>query len=80
MTFNWATAIAVFTALAGVAGTIITPIFGTSLANEIQAALMAISGALIAITGYHATSVVATKAKTANALKLNATFKAPGAN
>ncbi len=62
-TFSWASVIAVVSGLAGVAGTVLTPIYGSNLANSVQATLMAISGLLVVISGYHATSVVASTAK-----------------
>ena len=74
--WNWATVIAVISGLAGVAGTVLTPIYGSNLANSVQAVLMALSGVLVAISGYHATSVVATTAKAKAAIRLNAELAA----
>jgi len=59
VTFNWQTVTALVAALAGVAGTIITPIWGTQLASEIQGILQGLSALLIAIPAFHATSIVA---------------------
>ncbi len=61
--WNWATIIAVISGLAGVAGSVLTPIYGTALATSVQAVLQTISGLLVLISGYHATSVVAATAK-----------------
>ena len=60
---NWATVIAVVSGLAGVAGVVITPIWGQALATQVQSILLALSSVLVAISGYHATSVVATTVK-----------------
>jgi hypothetical protein len=72
VTINWATVIAVVSGLAGVAGTVITPIWGTSIANSVQAVLMSVSGLLVLISGYHATAVVASTAKMKAAYKVSA--------
>ena len=71
-TFSWANVIAIISGLAGVAGTVLTPIYGANLANSVQATLMALSGLLITISGYHATSVVAAVAKAKAMSRLSA--------
>jgi hypothetical protein len=76
---NWPNVIAALSAAAGIAGTIITPIWGDKLAASVQAALMAVSGLLIAITGYHATSVVSTRVKAQEAHAMAARFAAEAA-
>jgi hypothetical protein len=63
VTINWATVIAVVTALAGAAGSIITPIWGTQLATQVQVVLQALAGLLVLIPAAHATSVTAHVAK-----------------
>ena len=63
MKLNWATIIAVLTGLAGVVGAVITPIWGTHLASEVQAVIEGVSGVLVIIAGFHASSVVTTAAK-----------------
>ena len=60
---NWATLGAIASALAGIAGSVITPIYGTGLATTIVGVLMGLSAILIAIPGWHIASVAATKAK-----------------
>jgi hypothetical protein len=60
---NWATVIAVVSGLAGVAGVIVTPIWGTAVATSTQNILLALSSVLVAISGFHATSVVASNVK-----------------
>jgi hypothetical protein len=62
MTLNWTTIGTAVSALAGVVGTILTPIYGTQLAGGVQAVLQSVSGLLILIGGYHVTSVAAAKA------------------
>jgi uncharacterized membrane protein YfcA len=63
MQLSWANVIAVVSGLAGIAGTVITPIYGSALATQVQAVLTALSGILVIIAGGHATSVVAHAAK-----------------
>ena len=57
MKITWATVIAVVSGLAGVAGVVVTPLWGTALAGEVQAVLMAISGILVIVNGGAATTV-----------------------
>lgn len=70
MNFNWTTIAAVLSALAGVAGSVITPIWGSNLATSVQAVLQAISGILVVIAGWHVTAVTASTAKAKAHLKL----------
>lgn len=60
---NWPTIIAVVSAIAGVTGTVLTPIIGTSLAAGVQAVLQAVSGLLVLIAGGGATLILHTTAK-----------------
>jgi hypothetical protein len=60
---------AVVSGLAGVAGAVITPIYGSALAGEVQAVLMAISGILVIVSGGAATTVALHAAKLANVRK-----------
>ena len=71
VTFSWANVVATLTALAGAAGSIITPIWGAHLASEVQAILMGLSAVLVAIPAFHATSVVATTTKAKAQQKLD---------
>ncbi len=59
----WAKILAVVSGLAGIAGAVVTPVFGSALAGEVQAVLEAVSGILVIIAGTHATSLVYVKAK-----------------
>ncbi|MDE2096446.1 MAG: hypothetical protein KGL39_04310 [Patescibacteria group bacterium] len=52
----------VLSALAGVVGTVLTPTLGSHLATQTAVTLQAVSGLLLAIAGWHVTSVVAQKA------------------
>ena len=63
MKITWATVIAVVSGLAGLAGAVITPVFGAALAGEVKAVLEAISGILVIVAGTSATSLVYVKAK-----------------
>jgi ABC-type branched-subunit amino acid transport system permease subunit len=65
----WAKLVAVVAGLAGVAGAIITPLYGTALAGEVQAVLEAISGILVIVSGGAATTVAVHAAKLANIRK-----------
>jgi hypothetical protein len=67
---NWATVGATVAALAGAAGTIITPIFGTTLATDITGILQGLSALLLVIPTWHVTSVAATNAKESHAAKV----------
>lgn len=60
---SWATIAAVVSAIAGVIGTILTPVLGTSLAAGVQAILQAVSGLLVLIAGGTATVAVHTTMK-----------------
>ena len=59
---NWPTILAVVSGLAGVAGSVLTPIYGTALATQVQVVLQAVAGLLVLIAGYHATTVTAANA------------------
>ena len=63
ITINWAMIGAMVAALAGIAGSIITPIYGTSLATSVQAALQSISGLLVLIPTWHIASTAAYTSK-----------------
>ena len=69
---SWATIIAVFSALAGVIGTVLTPLLGSSLAGGVQVVLQAISGLLVLIAGGGATVAVHTTLKHNQAKDLEA--------
>jgi hypothetical protein len=60
---NWPTIIAVVSAIAGVTGTVLTPLIGSSLATGVQTVLQAVSGLLILIAGGGATMIVHATAK-----------------
>lgn len=55
---SWAKFVAVLSALAGVVGTIITPIYGATLGSEVQDILQAVCGVLLLFPGLAATSLV----------------------
>ena len=61
--FNLATFVAVLHSLAGVAGLVLTPVFGSSLSASAQTALLAVSGLLASIGAYHVGSVAVATAK-----------------
>lgn len=67
---NWALWGALATALAGMAGSIITPIYGSGLATGVQVALQILSGFLVAIPGFHVSSVAASNAKASHLARL----------
>lgn len=54
---------AVLAAVAGIAGSALTPLFGTQLAIAVQAVLQAVSGLLVVIPTYHVASVAAAQSK-----------------
>jgi hypothetical protein len=54
---------AICAALAGVAGTILTPLYGANLSTAVSAVLQALSGLLVLIPTLHASSVAATTGK-----------------
>lgn len=54
---NWAQIIAVVSGLAGVVGSVVTPIWGAALAGEVQAVIQAVSGILVILAGGSATAV-----------------------
>ena len=59
--WNWPLLASILTAFAGVAGTVLTPVYGTNLSGQVQAILMAISGLLLAIPTTHAASAALTR-------------------
>ena len=60
---NWALIASVLSALTGLVGSVLTPIYGTHLSTSVQAVLQALSGFLILIPTFHAGSVAAYNAK-----------------
>ena len=66
---NWPLLGAIVASIAGVVGTILTPIYGSSLTTQIQAVLQALSALLIAIPTWHVASTAATTSKMSAALK-----------
>lgn len=71
---NWATVIAAVTAIAGVAGSILTPVFGTHLATQVQVVLQAIAGLLVLIPAHHATSTVAAASRERKIARIHAEY------
>ena len=61
--FNWALLGAILTGLAGAAGTVLTPIYGTNLATNVQDILQAFSGLFAALGGGGAVVVAVGGAK-----------------
>ena len=59
--WNWPLLASILTALAGVAGTVLTPIYGSTLSGQVQNILMAISALLLAIPAAHAASAALTR-------------------
>jgi hypothetical protein len=57
------TILAVLSGLSGIAGVVCGALDAGSLTQPVQFAITAIGGLLVAITGYHATSVTAATAK-----------------
>jgi hypothetical protein len=55
--------VSVLHSLAGVAGAVLTPVYGSQLSTASQGLLLAISALLVAIPGYHVASVAAATAK-----------------
>lgn len=69
VTINWTVLGSIVSALAGAAGSVITPIYGAGLATSVSAVLQGLSGLLVAIGAFHVTAVAATEAKAKVALK-----------
>ena len=67
---NWALIGAILATLAGIAGTILTPLYGTQLATAVQVSIPSLSALLIAIPPYHVASVAAATSKMKAALKM----------
>lgn len=63
VTINWAFIGSIVAAIAGIVGTILTPIYGSGLSTTVEAVLMGISGLLILIPTYHAGSVASYTSK-----------------
>lgn len=63
MKINWTFLASIASALAGVAGTVITPVYGTGLGSSVQGILQAVSGLLIAIGAWHVNGVAAAQAR-----------------
>lgn len=63
MNINWTTLATVLSALAGVVGSVLTPVYGTQLAAQTADVLQAVSGLLVLIAGYHVTAVATAVAK-----------------
>ena len=74
---NWSVIGSLVAAAAGVAGSILTPIFGSDLAGQVQSVLQALSGLLIAIPAWHVASVAAGNAKATHAARLAVTSLKP---
>jgi hypothetical protein len=73
---NWGVLGSVVAALAGIAGSIITPVFGSHLAAQVQSVLQSLSGLLILIPSWHLGSVAAANAKATHAARLAVTKEA----
>ncbi|HVX20873.1 MAG TPA: hypothetical protein VHB02_05975 [Acidimicrobiales bacterium] len=54
---------AVIATLAGIAGTVLTPLYGEGLANGVQTVLQAISGFLLTLPTYHVVRIAAVRAR-----------------
>jgi hypothetical protein len=63
MKINWTLLASVTSALAGVIGTVLTPVYGMSLTSSVAAVLQAVSGVLMAIGAFHVTSAAHLQAK-----------------
>lgn len=63
MKINWTLLASIVSALAGVVGTVITPIYGSSLSASVGGVLQAVSGVLLAIGAFHVSSVAVAQAK-----------------
>ena len=61
---NWPLLATLTATLAGAAGTILTPMYGESLSNAVQAVLQALSGLLLIIPTVHASQIVVGQAST----------------
>ena len=68
--FSWSMLASIVSALSGVVGSIVTPLYGSHVTASVQAVLAALSALLIVIAGYHVTSVAAANAKAKAAAKL----------
>jgi hypothetical protein len=70
---NWSVIGSIVAALAGVLGTILTPLYGTDLSSQIQSVLQALSALLVAIPAWHIGSVASANAKATHAARLAVT-------
>lgn len=61
---DWASIAATLAAIAGVIGTILTPLLGSQLSTAVEAVIEAISGVLVVIPSYHVSVVAKTRALT----------------
>lgn len=71
VTINWALIGSIVAAAAGVVGSILTPIYGTSLSTSVQAVLMAVSGLLVLIPTFHVGAVASYNSKLRYAASLH---------
>jgi hypothetical protein len=67
---NWPWLGSIAAALAGVVGTIITPIYGDTLSSQVQNILLAISGLLLAIPTIHVAQVATARSNARYASEL----------
>ena len=63
VTINWAMIGSFIAALAGVAGSVLTPIYGTQMATGVQQVLQAVSGLLLLIPTWHIASTASYTSK-----------------
>lgn len=60
---NWSYVSTIVAALAGIAGVVVTPIYGTGLAGALQGVITAIAGVLVLLPVHHVATVAVTTAK-----------------
>jgi len=63
ITLNWPVIASVIAALAGAVGTILTPLYGSSLSTAVQAVLQALSGLLLVLPVHQAAATAAARSK-----------------
>jgi len=63
VTINWALIGSIVAAVAGVVGSVLTPIYGKNLSGSVEAVLQAVSGLLVLIPTWHVGSTAAYTAK-----------------
>ena len=78
VTLNWALLGSLVAALAGVVGSIVTPIYGSELSSSIENVLQALSGLLVLIPTLHMSSVAASNAKLRAQYRINAEARSAG--